>query len=148
MAGSRNPSPSTAGREEDDIEKIQTAGYVLNQSDSGLSVQQQQQQQQKKKLDVRLASRDGNRDGDGDYDLERVMSQEVENAAAGSVIEGEVTGYRVYKRRWFGLLQLTLLNIIVSWDVSQYLLPTWSPLSPVHFFYLSIYSFITRGVLL
>ncbi|KAI9806126.1 MAG: hypothetical protein M1833_004533 [Piccolia ochrophora] len=24
--------------------------------------------------------------------------------------------YRVYKRRWFGLLQLVLLNIIVSWD--------------------------------
>lgn len=27
--------------------------------------------------------------------------------------------YKVYKRRWFGLLQLTLLNIIVSWDVSS-----------------------------
>ena len=26
--------------------------------------------------------------------------------------------YRVYKRRWFGLVQLVLLNIIVSWDVS------------------------------
>lgn len=26
--------------------------------------------------------------------------------------------YRTYKRRWFGLVQLTLLNIIVSWDVS------------------------------
>ena len=26
--------------------------------------------------------------------------------------------YKVYKRRWFGLAQLTLLNIIVSWDVS------------------------------
>lgn len=29
-------------------------------------------------------------------------------------------GYRVYKRRWFGLLQLTLLNVIVSWDVSAF----------------------------
>ena len=27
--------------------------------------------------------------------------------------------YRVYKRRWFGLVQLALLNIIVSWDVSH-----------------------------
>ena len=27
--------------------------------------------------------------------------------------------YKVYKRRWFGLVQLTLLNIIVSWDVSS-----------------------------
>lgn len=26
--------------------------------------------------------------------------------------------FKVYKRRFFGLLQLTLLNIIVSWDVS------------------------------
>ena len=26
-------------------------------------------------------------------------------------------GYKVYKRRWFGLVQLILLNIIVSWDV-------------------------------
>lgn len=28
------------------------------------------------------------------------------------------TEYRVYKRRFFGLTQLVLLNIIVSWDVS------------------------------
>jgi len=27
--------------------------------------------------------------------------------------------YRVYKIRWFGLIQLVLLNIIVSWDVSS-----------------------------
>jgi len=32
--------------------------------------------------------------------------------------DGVADGYRVYKRRWFGLLQLVLLNIIVSWDVS------------------------------
>ncbi|KAI9825189.1 MAG: hypothetical protein M1826_007046 [Phylliscum demangeonii] len=29
---------------------------------------------------------------------------------------GEAAGYRVYKRRWFGLAQLALLNVIVSWD--------------------------------
>ena len=27
--------------------------------------------------------------------------------------------YRVYKMRWFGLGQLVLLNIVVSWDVSD-----------------------------
>jgi hypothetical protein len=27
--------------------------------------------------------------------------------------------FRVYKRRWFGLAQLCLLNIVVSWDVSR-----------------------------
>jgi FLVCR family MFS transporter 7 len=29
------------------------------------------------------------------------------------------THFRVYKRRWFGLAQLVLLNIVVSWDVSS-----------------------------
>jgi FLVCR family MFS transporter 7 len=28
--------------------------------------------------------------------------------------------FKVYKRRWFGLAQLVLLNIVVSWDVSIY----------------------------
>jgi len=28
------------------------------------------------------------------------------------------THFRVYKRRWFGLAQLVLLNVVVSWDVS------------------------------
>ena len=27
--------------------------------------------------------------------------------------------YKVYRRRWFGLVQLVLLNIIVSWDASS-----------------------------
>lgn len=31
---------------------------------------------------------------------------------------GDQVEYRVYKIRWFGLTQLILLNIIVSWDVS------------------------------
>lgn len=38
--------------------------------------------------------------------------------------EGDTEGgdhvvYKVYKRRWFGMIQLALLNIIVSWDVSH-----------------------------
>lgn len=32
--------------------------------------------------------------------------------------EGGQIEYKVYKRRWFGLMQLVLLNIVVSWDVS------------------------------
>lgn len=31
--------------------------------------------------------------------------------------EREEVVYKVYKRRWFGLVQLVLMNIIVSWDV-------------------------------
>lgn len=32
--------------------------------------------------------------------------------------DGTFHFYKVYKRRWFGLAQLTLLNIIISWEVS------------------------------
>ena len=31
---------------------------------------------------------------------------------------GDRVEYKVYKIRWFGLTQLILLNIVVSWDVS------------------------------
>ncbi|KAL8721011.1 MAG: hypothetical protein Q9225_002216 [Loekoesia sp. 1 TL-2023] len=34
--------------------------------------------------------------------------------------EGTPPVYRVYKRRWFGLMQLVLMNIIVSWDWLSY----------------------------
>lgn len=34
------------------------------------------------------------------------------------VENGTSTEYRTYKRRWFGLIQLTLMNIMVSWGVS------------------------------
>ncbi len=39
----------------------------------------------------------------------------------GAAAEAAAVGveYKVYKRRWFGLVQLTLLNIVVSWDVSS-----------------------------
>lgn len=48
--------------------------------------------------------------------------------------DGTFQFYRVYKRRWFGLVQLTLLNIVVSWDVSTIfhcyivfaLMPLWA----------------------
>lgn len=49
--------------------------------------------------------------------LSRFMT-ETENSAA-ALTPGHVQ-YKVYKRRWFGLFQLVLLNIIVSWDVSQF----------------------------
>lgn len=29
--------------------------------------------------------------------------------------------FKVYKRRWFGLAQLVLLNVVVSWDVSTFI---------------------------
>jgi len=49
-------------------------------------------------------------------DPERAAGGE-DGASVGVAVAGGGE-YKVYKRRWFGLLQLTLLNIIVSWDVS------------------------------
>lgn len=56
-----------------------------------------------------------------------------DNDDAGTVEEGSITErgagahdpsqYRVYKKRWYGLAALTLMNIIVSWD--------WLTFSPV-----------------
>lgn len=60
--------------------------------------------------------------------------------------ERDVVVYKTYKRRWFGLVQLTLLNIIVSWDVSlvfscssqlmQALAPSWTFLRTYHNVYI------------
>ena len=33
-------------------------------------------------------------------------------------LSGHTEVYKVYRQRWFGMIQLVLLNIIVSWDVS------------------------------
>ena len=60
---------------------------------------------------------------------ERYMDEQSNGEASGSrpSATGEEEGaainvghteYRVYKIRWFGLTQLILLNIVVSWDVS------------------------------
>lgn len=43
---------------------------------------------------------------------EHVGADEIDH-----VHDDQHVGHRVYKRRFFGLFQLILLNIIVSWDV-------------------------------
>lgn len=94
-----------------------------------------------KKDDLRATSTNGSGDGVGEVDvLSEVRSDDEllgddgqqHNAARGgagtgmdgTAEEGGSVVYKVYKRRWFGLVQLVLLNIIVSWDVSNlHLLP-------------------------
>ena len=97
-----------------DDEKMPIAGYELDPTPSGSS-----SVLNKKNGHQRLGSDDGAGVGD---DLDRIVSSPDagDPEAAESVGEGDADSarYKVYKRRWFGLLQLTLLNIIVSWDVS------------------------------
>lgn len=38
------------------------------------------------------------------------------------VTDGTVEFYKVYRRRWFGLIELTLLSLLVSWEVSCHFL--------------------------
>jgi hypothetical protein len=47
----------------------------------------------------------------------------IELAPNGAVDGVAPVVYRTYKRRWFGLIQLILLNIVVSWDVGLAIIP-------------------------
>jgi MFS transporter, FLVCR family, MFS-domain-containing protein 7 len=61
------------------------------------------------------------RRGDGQKRLgsqDMSPQSQIANMEVGEADSGNSTAYRTYKRRWFGLLQLVLMNIIVSWDVS------------------------------
>jgi hypothetical protein len=54
-------------------------------------------------------------------DGEELVTQDTQgslNPAGDENATGESVRYRVYRIRWFGLLQLVLLNIVISWDVS------------------------------
>ncbi len=55
------------------------------------------------------------------HDSHAPLGSGAEADRDGAAAEAAAVGveYKVYKRRWFGLVQLTLLNIIVSWDVSS-----------------------------
>ena len=58
---------------------------------------------------------------------------EIANNHKGPVQEDTIVAgaqYKTYRRKWFGLLQLVLLNIIVSWDVGMFFRVTdiWSRL--------------------
>lgn len=53
--------------------------------------------------------------------------------------------YKVYKRRWFGLTQLVLLNIVVSWDVRENLFKLKFKQLPRTFIRLYLYLFSTLG---
>ena len=53
---------------------------------------------------------------DGGPEVTRTRSMPDGDEVA--LANGQHVVYRVYKIRWFGLTQLILLNIIVSWDVS------------------------------
>ena len=54
-----------------------------------------------------------------DGELEATRTRSMPDGDESALANGQHVVYRVYKIRWFGLTQLILLNIIVSWDVSS-----------------------------
>ena len=69
------------------------------------------------------APRRDRRDRDG-IEYSGPIGDETANNHEGPVEEGTIVPgarYKTYRRKWFGLLQLVLLNIIVSWDVGMLL---------------------------
>jgi hypothetical protein len=126
MRGLKKGSRSTTASAESATGNGTTNGSSIGSSD--------------KKDDLKVTTTNGSgdgRNGVGEVDvLSEVRSddellgedEQQHNAARGAgtgmdgtVEEGETVVYKVYKRRWFGLVQLVLLNIIVSWDVSNLL---------------------------
>lgn len=77
--------------------------------------------------DRRSTTSRGSRKDESPHDIELCLASTsgeggrdlVADAAEADAGAERVVGYRTYRRRWFGLVQLTLLNIIVSWDVSR-----------------------------
>ncbi|KAI1777097.1 MFS general substrate transporter [Hypoxylon cercidicola] len=110
-------TPKISGTEAgSDIKKARDE-YALNPVRSGSS----KASRGGKNGHLRLASGSTDRVDDDD-EVGFAAGREVEAASIENGDSGAVV-YKVYKRRWFGLVQLTLLNIIVSWD--------WLTFSPV-----------------
>ena len=70
------------------------------------------------------ASKDQSRVATGYTDEEHIEESSTQDIATVDNVSpidepvDEPVDYKVYKMRWFGLMQLVLLNIVVSWDVS------------------------------
>ncbi|CAJ2505311.1 Uu.00g127050.m01.CDS01 [Anthostomella pinea] len=96
--------------------------YPLNTMTSSNSSDSPKGSSRKDAQHRRLPSSGSNDDfGAGTAAVHAESQEVVEDGSAGGGVDGVV--YKVYKRRWFGLAQLTLMNIIVSWD--------WLTFSPV-----------------
>jgi FLVCR family MFS transporter 7 len=61
---------------------------------------------------------DGTVEGGGDVEAREVQPKRRRFGIGKTKQSYSHTHYKVYKRRWIGLAQLVLLNIVVSWDVS------------------------------
>lgn len=120
----RRPNMASNSRRDDDKDDGRAENIELADSSATLA-----ERLAKERDDMRMGwtpwFKEKMRRGDGETNgLENVTSNEEllrgeDGENAGGEAGGEVV-WRVYKRRWFGLVQLVLLNVVVSWDVSSF----------------------------
>lgn len=63
----------------------------------------------------------GTRKANADLELRDVHGDDAysgQQSGGDDLPNNNVEFFKVYKRRWFGLVELTLLNLLVSWQVS------------------------------
>lgn len=81
---------------------------AMNNSDSKIYTQEREQE----------VEHHGRATGSGTNDIDLVESpSDPSRPLQRSASAPSAQSYKVYKRRFFGLGQLVLLNIVVSWDV-------------------------------
>jgi hypothetical protein len=116
---SRDDTGSKDGKTDLDLETTQTkgSGYGVGHSD----------------ILREVTSQDGLLEETGDHGFATAPASDSRGGPQENDASVERTGgpgageFKVYKRRWFGVVQVVLLNIIVSWDVSVGVLPATGP---------------------
>lgn len=106
-----NTVATTDSSPEDDYDSAQNkgSGYGLTHSETLHEVTSEDGLLPEHQVQGRAA---GNSDSNND-------AQHQGSAPGNGALAGEGPDFKVYKRRWFGVVQLVLLNTIVSWDVSS-----------------------------
>lgn len=73
-------------------------------------------------------------DGKVDSPVYSLREQRTEGDMTNETAPGTSTQYRTYKRRWYGLITLVLMNIVVSWCVSTDYISSPSHKTPFPFY--------------
>lgn len=115
---SKEEEPRSDGQAADDLEPAQSKGseYGLRHTETLREVTSEDELLEENPGQGRTA-----RNGEGDDDAPHNSNAPREGALADAAPR-----FKVYKRRWFGVVQLVLLNTIVSWDVSPGVLSSFA----------------------
>lgn len=118
-SAAKGPEPQVTSQPEDDRDSAQSKG-------SGYGLRHTETLQEVTSEDglLREERPQGRAPGAGEGND---IPQSGGNAPADGSQAAEGPRFKVYKRRWFGVVQLVLLNTIVSWDVSYRVPPQDTP---------------------